>query len=182
MATIILITGGSRSGKSAYAQGVAEAHPGERIYIATCPVIDGEMAERIKKHQQARKQGWSTIEETENLVAALHSAKKAKTILVDCLTLWVNNLLYKAESENTALTEEEITARSLEVLDVCKSLPGTIIFVTNETGMGIVPADPQSRLFRDLAGRCNQIMADSADTVILMISGIAVTIKGDMKL
>lgn len=182
MATIILITGGSRSGKSAYAQRIAESRPGERAYIATCPVIDEEMAERIKKHRQARKQGWSTIEETENLVAAFHTAKGSQTILVDCLTLWVNNLLYKAESANTTLNEEEMTARSLEVLEACKGLPGTVIFVTNETGMGIVPADPQSRLFRDLAGRCNQIIAGSADSVIMMISGIAVTIKGDIKL
>jgi adenosylcobinamide kinase / adenosylcobinamide-phosphate guanylyltransferase len=182
MAAIILITGGSRSGKSAYAQRIAESRPGERIYIATCPVIDEEMAERIRKHKQARKQGWQTIEETENLVAALRSAKEAETILVDCLTLWINNLMYSTESVNAGLTEEDVTARCLEVLDACKNLSGTIIFVTNETGMGIVPADPQSRLFRDLAGRCNQIMADGADTVILMISGIAVTIKGDISI
>lgn len=180
MARIILVTGGSRSGKSAHAQKIAESRPGERIYIATCPVIDQEMAERIRKHQEARKQGWATIEETENLAAALRSAAKAKTILVDCLTLWINNLMYGAESAKAGLSEEDITARCREVLEACKNIPGTVIFVTNETGMGIVPADPQSRLFRDLAGRCNQIMAGGADMVILMVSGIAMTIKGDI--
>jgi adenosylcobinamide kinase/adenosylcobinamide-phosphate guanylyltransferase len=180
MARIILITGGSRSGKSTYAQCIAESIPEDRTYIATCPVVDEEMEKRIRKHKEARRAGnWHTIEEPTNLAAALIKAGKSRVIVVDCLTLWINNLMYDAESQNRDLGEDEIVERCGDVLDACSAISGTIIFVTNETGMGIVPDNPLSRRYRDLAGRCNQVMADRADAVAFMVSGIPLTVKGE---
>jgi adenosylcobinamide kinase/adenosylcobinamide-phosphate guanylyltransferase len=180
MAKIILITGGSRSGKSMYAQRVAESFSGTRTYIATCPVIDKEMEDRVRKHKEARQSAsWQTIEEVTDLAGALRRSKGSKVILVDCLTLWINNLMYEAEQEKRYLDEEVIGTRCKDVLGVCSDLTGTVIFVTNEVGMGIVPENPSSRLFRDLAGRCNQSMADHADTVIFMVSGLPLYIKGE---
>ena len=114
MAKIILITGGSRSGKSAYAQRLAEALPGPRAYVATCPVIDTETAERVKLHREARSaSSWETIEEPVDLAGAIGRAATYRVLLVDCLTLWVNNLLYEAE-RGEVFTEEETADRCRE--------------------------------------------------------------------
>lgn len=180
MAKIIFITGGSRSGKSIYAQRLAESLSGTRTYIATCPVIDKEMEDRIRKHKEARQSAsWQTIEEVTDLAGALRRSKGSEVILVDCLTLWINNLMFEAEQKKQYLDEETIGTRCDDLLDVCRDLPGTVIFVSNEVGMGIVPENPSSRLFRDLAGRCNQSMAGQADTAIFMVSGLPLYIKGD---
>jgi adenosylcobinamide kinase/adenosylcobinamide-phosphate guanylyltransferase len=179
MAKIIFITGGSRSGKSMYAQRIAESISGARTYIATCPVIDKEMEDRIRKHKEARQStSWQTIEEVTDLAGALRRSKGSEVILVDCLTLWINNLMYEAEQEKKYLDEDVIGSRCEDILGVCGELTGTVIFVTNEVGMGIVPENPSSRLFRDLAGRCNQRMANHADVFVFMISGLPLYIKG----
>ncbi len=178
MATIILITGGSRSGKSTYAQGLAEALPGPRAYVATCPVIDPEMEMRVKKHREARSSfDWGTIEEPVDLTGALSRAAAYRVVLVDCLTLWVNNLLYEAEGRGTVFTEEAAAVRCREVIDACKQFPGTIIFVTNELGMGVIPDNEPARRFRDCAGRCNQMLAASAQTVTLVVAGLPLVLK-----
>lgn len=180
MARIILITGGSRSGKSTYAQNVAESISGARTYIATCPYIDEEMEERIRKHKESRRaSSWQTIEETIDLAGALRTSKESRVILVDCLTLWINNLMYAAEQRGEGFSEEVISMLSKEIITISRDLAGTVIFVTNEVGLGIIPDNPLSRLYRDVAGRCNQIMAGCADTVIFMISGIPLIIKGE---
>lgn len=180
MAKIVLITGGSRSGKSTYAQNVAESISGSRTYIATCPYIDEEMEERIRKHKESRRaSSWQTIEETVDLAGALRISKESQVILIDCLTLWINNLMYAAEQRGEIFSEEKISTLNEEIIQVCRDLPGTVIFVTNEVGLGIIPDNPLSRLYRDVAGRCNQIMAGYADTVIFMISGIPLIIKGE---
>ncbi len=180
MARIILITGGSRSGKSTYAQTFAESISGIRTYIATCPCIDEEMEKRIRKHREARQaSSWQTIEETKDLAGALQRAKESKVIMVDCLTLWINNLMYEAELQGKDITEEDIAMLCRGLIEVCDDLPGTVIFVTNEVGMGIIPENPASRLYRDLAGRCNQIIAGRADAVTFLISGLPLNIKGD---
>jgi len=180
MAEIILITGGCRSGKSIYAQKIAESFPGPKTYIATCPCLDEEMAERIRKHKEARNASWLTVEETLDLSGALSLSAASPVILVDCLTLWINNLLYDADVQGKEFHEEDMVRQCGKVLDSCSRISGKVIFVTNETGMGIVPADPLTRRFRDLAGRCNQNIAERADAVIVMISGIPLTLKGDI--
>lgn len=179
MAKLILITGGSRSGKSTHGQKIAENIGSFRTYIATCPVVDEEMDERIRKHKESRQvASWETIEETLWLADALKRAKESSVILVDCLTLWVNNLMYEAQKREERITEDDITRHCANLFEACKEIEGVVIFITNEVGMGIVPGDPSSRLFRDLAGRCNQIIANQADAVIFMISGIPLNIKG----
>jgi adenosylcobinamide kinase/adenosylcobinamide-phosphate guanylyltransferase len=178
MVEIILITGGSRSGKSAFAQKTAEALPGPRAYIATCPVIDQETAERIRKHRETRRgKGWETIEETVDLAGVIRRSEGCRVLLVDCLTLWINNLLYEAEKRGELFTEEAAVGRCRELTDACRAFSGTIIFVTNELGMGIVPDNETARRFRDIAGRCNQEIAAAADTVTLVVSGIPLNLK-----
>jgi adenosylcobinamide kinase/adenosylcobinamide-phosphate guanylyltransferase len=178
MAEIILITGGSRSGKSAFAEKTAEALPGPRTYIATCPAIDPEMEERIRKHREARRgKGWETIEETADLAGVIRRAGACRVLLVDCLTLWINNLLYEAEKGGEIFTEEAAAGLCRELTDSCRAFGGTVIFVTNELGMGIVPDNETARRFRDIAGRCNQEIAAAADTVTLVVSGIPLNLK-----
>lgn len=122
MARIVLITGGSRSGKSAFAQQLAEAQSSTRTYLATCPVIDAEMAERIAKHRRARQdRSWETIEEETDLVGALGRGSDTGVILVDCLTLWINNLMYQAERQGQALREEDIARTAREVLNTARA-------------------------------------------------------------
>ena len=182
MANIILITGGSRSGKSAYAQGLAEALPGPRAYVATCPVIDPEMERRVQKDREARSVSeWETIEEPVDLAGALSRAAACRVILVDCLTLWVNNLLYEAEGRGTVFTEEAAAARCREVIGACGEFPGTVIFVTNELGMGIIPDNEPARRFRDCAGRMNQLIAAAAGTVTLVVAGLPLLLKSGGK-
>jgi adenosylcobinamide kinase / adenosylcobinamide-phosphate guanylyltransferase len=182
MANIVLTTGGSRSGKSAYAQKLAEALPGPRAYVATCPVIDPEMEIRVKKHREARSAAdWETIEEPIDLAGALFRAGACRVILVDCLTLWVNNLLYEADGRGTVFTEEAMADRCREVIKACAAFPGTIIFVTNELGMGIIPDNETARRFRDCAGRCNQMLAAAADTVTLVVAGLPLLLKSGGK-
>lgn len=178
MAKIILITGGCRSGKSALAQKMAEALPGPRAYVATCPVIDAEMEVRIRKHREARRgKGWETIEETVDLAGVIRRAGAYRVLLVDCLTLWQNNLLYEAERRGGALTEAEAAECGRDLIAACGMFSGTVIFVTNEVGMGIVPENEQARRFRDIVGRCNQQIAAAAGTVTLVFSGIPLTLK-----
>jgi len=178
MGRIILVTGGSRSGKSDYAQRTAESMQGPHAFVATCPVIDAEMEMRIRTHQDARRgKGWQTIEEPVYLEKAIQNAHAFKTIVADCLTLWINNLMYEAETIGKTISETDIALRCDELIACCDAHPGTIFFVTNEVGMGIVPENPLSRLYRDLVGRCNQIMAAGSHRVVLLISGQPIELK-----
>ncbi len=178
MGTICLVVGGRRSGKSEYAQTFAENIAGPRAFVATCPVLDGEMAERIRKHQEARKQSdWTTIEEPTALPSAIQGASHFNLILVDCLTLWVNNLMYESSRMGKTISEEIVSEKCNELVLACSSHPGKIILVTNETGMGIVPDNEQSRLFLDLVGRCNQIISKAAGRVVLVVCGQSLIIK-----
>ena len=180
MARIILVTGGSRSGKSRHAQKLAESQDGLRAFIATCPVIDGEMRARVRKHQRARKSSdWHTIEETLDLASALLRSRDYAVVLVDCVTLWVNNVLYEAMQRGKTVSEAQIARLCRQALDACGQHPGTIIFVTNEVGMSIVPDNQLSRRFRDLAGRANQIIAAASDQVYFLVCGQALELKGN---
>ena len=178
MSKLILVTGGSRGGKSAFAQGMAEVLPGPRVFVATCPVIDPEMGERIRRHQEARSaRDWQTLEEPIDLAAVLCRAKGQPVVLVDCLTLWVNNVMYEAEQQGDVVSEAEIATRCEPVLEAARAHGGTVIFVTNEVGMGLVPESPLGRRFRDLAGRVNQIIAAACDEVFLVVCGQPLKIK-----
>lgn len=178
MAEMILVTGVSRSGKSGYAQRLAEAIPGPRAYIPTCPVVDQETEERVAKHREARSASdWETIEETVDLAGAIRRSAAYRVLLVDCLTLWINNLLFDAERRGECFTEDATAARCREVIEACGAYPGTVVLVTNELGMGVIPDNETARRFRDCAGRCNQIIAEAAGTVTIVVSGIPLHLK-----
>ena len=176
MAVIALITGGCRSGKSRYALERAEAgEEGSRIFIATCPRIDDEMEERIRRHQRERegRGGWQTVEEQTDLVRALRDAD-APIVVVDCLSLWVNNMMY---ADGGRVDEDDVSDRCERFLDACRGREGTVVAVTNEVGLGVVPDNALARRYRDLLGRCNQTVAAGADEVVFMVSGIPIRIK-----
>jgi adenosylcobinamide kinase/adenosylcobinamide-phosphate guanylyltransferase len=178
MARIILVTGGCRSGKSAYAQQVAESLPPTRLFVATCPVTDDEMRRRIEQHQAARRgRGWNTVEEQLDLAGVFQRHAEHSVLLIDCVTLWVNNLMYHAERQRRQVSERDVTQQCGRMLDAAQSRGGTVIFVTNEVGMGVVPENAQARLYRDLVGRANQLIAAAADTVTLMSCGIPLPLK-----
>ena len=182
MASIVLITGGARSGKSTCALELARGFPAPRAYVATSSPLDDEMRVRVERHRRARGEaGWDTIEEPLDLGHALARARtrKCSVVLVDCLTLWINNLMHRAEQDGLTLEEDEVERRCREVLAACAEHPGTVIFVTNEVGTGIVPDNAPARRFRDLAGRCNQVMAAGAETVTMVVCGIPLHLKGN---
>lgn len=179
MAQIILITGGARSGKSRHAQALAEAHPGQRLFIATSPIIDGEMRARIERHQADRwGQGWRTVEEPLRPMDILAANPEEEVVLLDCLTLWISNLLFEAE-EPEYYTEAMVAELSQELVAAAARRQGVVLIVTNEVGLGIVPDNPLARRYRDLVGRCNQTIAALADRVDLVTCGIPLTIKGE---
>ena len=178
MAQIILITGGSRSGKSEFAQKMAEKQPGPRLFVATCPVTDDEMAQRIEKHQRQRNASqWRTVEEPAKILRILEQYREYPAILIDCLTLWVNNIMFEAQQCNNTVDEPEISERIKETLAAARKCSGKIIFVTNEVGLGIVPENKEARLYRDLVGRCNQHVGAEADEVYLVSCGVPLQLK-----
>lgn len=180
MARIMLVTGGARSGKSVYAQRRAEHLGQKRIYIATCPVIDAEMQTRIDTHKQARAgHNWLTVEEETELGSAIEKSVRGDVILVDCLTLWINNLLYGSKISQKRISESDIEKRCQNILQVSRSHAGPVLFVTNEVGSGIVPDNEEARHYRDLVGRCNQTMAAGADEVVLVSCGIPLILKSE---
>lgn len=178
MASLVLITGGARSGKSRMAINMGERLGSRRIFVATCPFVDNEIIRRIKRHKEERAQGgWDTIEEPRDIEAALSQTFAHDVRVVDCLTLWVNNLMYYGESKGDNLDEEFLSVRIGKLLQVCTELSGTVIFVTNEVGSGIVPENHLARCFRDLIGCCSRLIAEKADQVILTVCGLPVYLK-----
>ncbi|MGH6873714.1 MAG: bifunctional adenosylcobinamide kinase/adenosylcobinamide-phosphate guanylyltransferase, partial [Aestuariivirgaceae bacterium] len=161
---------GARSGKSRHAEELANKHQGERIYIATAEPGDEEMQRRISNHRRQRGTEWVTIEEPIELPSALkRECGQGRLVLVDCITLWLSNLM---------LRERDI---GKEIDHLCMMLPGldgTLIFVSNEVGLGIVPENELARRFRDEAGVANQRIAAACDEVVVMFAGLALKLKG----
>jgi len=168
---VYLITGGARSGKSTFAEDLAcRLCPDSsgRCYIATAEVTDDEMKARIERHRERREGKFRTVEAPVELGKAItENSSKAGVILVDCLTVWTNNLLYYGKEEERG-----------KLVAALKDSKCDVVLVTNETGMGIVPANELSRRFRDLAGFINQDVAAVADTVVLMVCGLPLYVKG----
>lgn len=178
MSTLILVTGGARSGKSSYALERCESIPGSRCFVATCPVIDPEMDERINAHKLEREgRGWHSIEEETSLAQLFTRLSGYETVLIDCLTLWVNNLMYQAELEGRVFSEKEIQGEAEKLVLAMETFQGTVCLVTNEVGMGIVPDNALARKYRDLVGSCNRYLAKKADEVILVSCGIPLPLK-----
>ncbi|MGI1658668.1 MAG: bifunctional adenosylcobinamide kinase/adenosylcobinamide-phosphate guanylyltransferase [Desulfitobacterium sp.] len=189
MSDFVLITGGARSGKSSFAELLA-AYPRQPVtYVATAQVYDEEMALRVKKHQNQRPSHWALVEEPLALAAVLERYRQEKgVILVDCVTLWLTNLLLSRYPEEKVLQGREYTETLHElelwildqvktVSDLAQEVTPQVIMVTNEVGNGIVPDNPLSRVYRDLAGRANQILGRSASQVYSVVAGYPVEIK-----
>ena len=171
---IILITGGCRSGKSRFALNYANQHFSRKLYLATCEALDEEMARRIAHHKKMRSPDWQTIEEPVEIIDKIKQyGAEADVILLDCVTLWLSNLLMRQKDDAEIL--KEISG----LIDTMHEKQTSFIFVSNEVGLGIVPADPLSRRFRDLSGMANQRIAEAADTAIFMVSGISIFLKGE---
>ena len=172
---LIFILGGARSGKSNFALKLAESIKGKRLYIATAEALDEEMEERIKKHKKERGNNWTTIEEPIKIADVIKKNKKYDVILLDCLTLWISNLMHK---EARGKGQGARGKKNIETLmNTCANSKTNIIIVSNEVGMGIVPDNPLARQFRDIAGFANQKIADAADEVYFMVSGIPMRMK-----
>ena len=176
-----LILGGARSGKSRFAEKRANDCGLAVTYIATATAGDTEMTARIQRHRAERPANWKTQEAPLYLAKALQThAAEDHCLLVDCLTLWLSNLLGFAHDSGVPVDNAEQTFQHerAELLDTLPSLPGKIIFVSNEVGQGLVPADPLSRRFRDEAGRLHQAMAEHCDQVFWMVAGLPQQLKG----
>jgi len=170
---MIFVTGGCRSGKSRYALHYANQHFSNKLFLATCEVLDEEMAQRIENHKKMRGLEWRTVEEPVDIIDKIKKVgADSEVILIDCLTLWLYNVLMKWDSDLRIMQETET------LVDTLKKSDASFIVVSNEVGMGIVPADPLSRRYRDLLGTMNQRIAEALDTVIFMVSGIPIFLKG----
>jgi adenosylcobinamide kinase / adenosylcobinamide-phosphate guanylyltransferase len=170
----VFVIGGCRSGKSYQALKMAESLARDKlVFIATCTPYDDEMKHRIARHQQERSRRWHTVEAPLHLPEAIAEAGgEAGVLLVDCLTLWINNLLMENYDTNQILDQVQSLALAVEAA-ACP-----VILVSNEVGTGIVPENKLARLYRDLVGTANQAVAESADQVVWMVAGIPVRIKG----
>lgn len=210
MGQLIFITGGRRSGKSSCALELAESMGSKRLYIATAQALDVEMEERISRHRIERGDGWETVEEPVNVAEVVAKAGGQSrfyayqavngtvppaydVILVDCLTLWLCNVMYEKAGDCPRFTDEAERSRRIGtvpsdsdnsdmkkidmLVEACKTSKTTVIAVSNELGSGVIPDNSLSRRFSDLAGIMNQKMAAAADKVILTVSGIPMTIK-----
>lgn len=168
-----LILGGARSGKSALAERLASECGLGVTYIATAEVLDEEMAERIDRHRADRPAAWKTVEAPRALADTLaREAASDRVLIIDCLTLWLTNLML---ADDTGLMQRERAA----LLEVLPNLPGHVLLVSNEVGLGIVPDNALARRFRDEAGRLNQVVAALCDHVIFVAAGLPLTLKDD---
>jgi adenosylcobinamide kinase/adenosylcobinamide-phosphate guanylyltransferase len=173
MGKLVFILGGARSGKSTYAISLAKKYK-KVAFIATAHALDREMKKRIQWHQKVRPQEWKTYEEPENPAPLIKKIGNLyECILLDCLTLLISNLILKK------YREEKIIKTINALLSASKDKKAKIIMVSNEVGLGLVPANKLGRNFRDIAGKINQLIAVQADEVFFAISGIPIKIKGE---
>jgi len=177
---LIFITGGARSGKSNFAEKMAISLGKSVAYFATGQPLDKEMTHRIKKHKNKRPTEWETYEEPfeiSELVSRL--GVKKEVIIIDCLTLLASNLLLKKENKaGDPQWQEEILLEIEKLAEISYKVPAQVIIVSNEVGMGLVPDNTLGRVYRDILGRANSIIANKADEVFMMVSGIPLKIKG----
>ncbi len=185
---VTLILGGARSGKSAWAERLAARSGQPVLYVATATAGDAEMAERIAAHRASRPAAWRTVEATHELASAVRTrARPGEVVLVDCLTLWVSNVVLRqiADAPDVATVphddwvaaEARILAATEDLLDSAPAAGVSLVLVSNEVGMGLVPPSPLGRRYRDILGRVNQAVARRADSVVLMIAGLPVDLR-----
>lgn len=169
---LTLLLGGAGAGKSRLAARLAAASGGSVVVIATAEARDQEMAERIRRHRELRPPEWVTVEEPLNLEGALSSVPEGVLALVDCLTLWVSNLMEQG------LSDRDIEDRALKAALLAASRTARTVVVTNEVGSGVVPANALARRYRDLLGRVNAIWAEAAERAALVVAGQILSLAG----
>ncbi len=185
---LTLITGGVRAGKSAFAQQLAAAG-NSVLFVATAEAGDNEMAARIAAHKAERPANWDTLEEPVHIVREIVRelglvSPRYDTILLDCLTLWVSNLLLQSDRAERAVSDisggilGDISRETERLLEVCRNSPASWIVVTNEVGLGIVPENKLGRIYIDALGQVNKMVAAEADNVHLMVAGLPLAVKG----
>ncbi len=168
---IVLVTGGVRSGKSSYALRRALRYPPPRVFVATAEAVDEEMASRIALHRKERGDEFVSVEEPIDLAGALRDRSwESSVVVVDCLGVWVSNVMFREGGE-------AVERRIEEFLGALGGLQADCLMVTNEVGMGVVPPSPEGRLFRDVLGGLNQRVAAVADEVVLMVCGRPLRVK-----
>ena len=177
--SLTLILGGARSGKSDYAQALVDQAGGKVLFVATAAALDEEMQARISVHRSHRPAHWTTLEAPHQVGEALRTAPPSEWILLDCMTLLVSNLLVGlpepiVETDYYAAVVKELNG----LLDAISNSPAGWVIVSNEVGLGLVPVYPMGRFFRDALGRVNQRLAQVADTVYFMVSGLPMLVKG----
>ena len=168
-----LILGGIRSGKSSLAERLVSEQPDPVVYVATATAGDGEMSERIRRHQRRRPASWGLVEEPVELGSLLNrqaTLSPPPCVLIDCMSLWVSNLLHAGDALFVREKESFLTALS--------GYPGSVVIVSNEVGLGIIGMDPLTRRFADELGWLNQALAKRCDRVVMSVAGIALTLKG----
>lgn len=173
MTSRALVLGGIRSGKTAMAERMAQAHDGEVIYVATATAGDEEMAERIRRHQRLRPSDWGLREEAIDLASVLadEAAKdEAPCLLIDCMSLWVSNLLHAGD--------KVLKAQRVAFLETVTAYPGSLVIVSNEVGLGTIGLDPLTRRFCDELGWLNQAIAQRCDRVVMSVAGLPMVLKG----
>lgn len=167
-----LVLGGAASGKSAYAEDLVLRLTGRPVYIATAQAFDGEMSDKIAVHQARRGAAWTTIEEPLDLAGAIAGADApGAVLLVDCLTLWLSNLM---------ADDRDIEAETARLVDTLGALQGQAVLVANEVGLGIVPDNALARAFRNRHGCLNQAVAAAADRVVFVAAGLPLALKGEL--
>jgi adenosylcobinamide kinase/adenosylcobinamide-phosphate guanylyltransferase len=172
MGHLLVVTGGTRSGKSRYAVERASAWGSRVLYVATCQPADDERRERVRRHQTERPSSWTTFEPGSDVLPVVQEqGPSADGIVLDCLTLYVSGLLMSGSGEEEVMRQVEVLCSAL------RQVGGPAAIVTNEVGWGVVPETPLGRLFRDAAGRANQVAARHAQEVVLMISGLPMVVK-----
>ena len=189
MGKMILVTGGARSGKSAFAEQLARESCGSVAYIATAEVWDEEMAVRVKKHQDSRPASWDTYEGYQDLGTRLIQwGQQYETVLIDCVTMLLTNGIFDRigaqdpdtlTKEQVAELEEEAATTIQELIRGIQETACNVVLITNELGSGVVPEHLLGRVFRDMAGRANQMLAQAMPQVCLMVCGLPLMVKGD---
>lgn len=165
----VLVTGGARSGKSSHAEALVSASGLARVYLATSVAEDGEMRARVARHVEARGPGWETIEEPLDIAGAITTRSAPGTaVLVDCLTLWLSNLMFR---------DADLPAETDRLAAALQAAGGPVVLVTNEVGSGIVPDNALARRFRDEQGRLNRKIAASVEAVVLVACGLPLVLK-----
>ena len=180
MGELILVTGGARSGKSDFAERLAMQLGGDQVlFIATAEALDEDMTQRIAAHRRSRPSGWTTEEAPREAGRRLRGAiENRRVALVDCLTLLVSNtILTLGDTPNRAQAETLVTREVDELIEACDTTAATVIIVTNEVGLGLVPMNTLGRVFRDTLGRANQRLATRAESVYALLAGIPVDVK-----